>query len=177
MNDRHTADSITSDALDQLYDQLDRIRTLHRKASHGETCVYCAHGQRLGYDTTWPCDTIRALDMQSGPAETEPVVDRQTAVVFAALHRSAEADVSRVIALHERWVKAGPPPIGTSISRWWDKRLVELHDAILPPAPEQQEGCRCHNGDELCSGCRRCPDICGGCDGPKYQTTDQPKEQ
>jgi hypothetical protein len=41
---------------------VERVRALHRKANHGDTCVYCAHGQRLGYDTTWPCDTIRALD-------------------------------------------------------------------------------------------------------------------
>jgi hypothetical protein len=47
------------------------VRELHRKASHGETCVYCAHGQRLGYDTTWPCDTIRALGNQQS-IETEP---------------------------------------------------------------------------------------------------------
>jgi hypothetical protein len=37
-------------------------RALHRKANNGETCVYCAPMQRIGYDTTWPCDTIRALD-------------------------------------------------------------------------------------------------------------------
>ncbi|QJT04381.1 hypothetical protein G9272_32200 [Streptomyces asoensis] len=58
--------------------------------------------------------------------------------MFAALHRSAEQDVTRVIALYERWVKAGPPPLGTSLSRWWDRRLVELHHAIHPP--EQQPG-------------------------------------
>jgi hypothetical protein len=196
-----------------------RVCALHRKASHGDTCVYCAHGQRLGYDTTWPCDTIRALDEPaSGPAPTQatdstaartarirsltlpasgrqldphvsrrlpgilhlghrptsldmvliaeaadvsvdwllygdagtpapapaglreqpaPTVDRQTAAVLAALHRSAEADVSRVIDLYERWVKTGPPPIGTSVSRWWDIRLAELHTAILNPAKEQ----------------------------------------
>ena len=65
-------------------------------------------------------------------ATEAPVVDRQTAVVLAALHRSAEADVSRVIDLYERWVKAGPPPIGTPMSRWWDRRLIELHNAINP---------------------------------------------
>ncbi|MFC7906437.1 hypothetical protein [Streptomyces nigra] len=58
--------------------------------------------------------------------------------VFAALHRSAEQDVSRVIDLYEQWVKAGPPPLGTPVSRWWDARLVELHDAILPPIREQR---------------------------------------
>ncbi|MFZ3592278.1 hypothetical protein [Streptomyces sp. BH104] len=50
-----------------------------------------------------------------------------------------EAEVQRIIALYERWLQAGPPPIGTSVSRWWDARLVELHDAILPPAPVATE--------------------------------------
>lgn len=40
--------------------------------------------------------------------------------------------VNRVTDLYGRWVKAGPPPLGTSMSRWWDKRLAELHAAILP---------------------------------------------
>lgn len=57
-----------------------------------------------------------------------------TTRLTAALHQSAEADVRRVTVLYEQWVKAGPPPAGTSVSRWWDARLVELHDAILPPA-------------------------------------------
>lgn len=70
------------------------------------------------------------------PAATEATEHEKTTRVFAALHRSAEQDVSRVIALYERWVKAGPPPLGTSMSRWWDKRLVELHDAILEKASE-----------------------------------------
>lgn len=69
--------------------------------------------------------------LQSGPPASET-----TARVFAALHRSAEQDVTRVIDLYEQWVKSGPPPLGTSISRWWDARLVELHDAILPPLRE-----------------------------------------
>jgi hypothetical protein len=71
-----------------------------------------------------------------GPAAAE----RETTTrVFAALHRSAKQDVSRVIALYERWVKAGPPPLGTPVSRWWDARLVELHDAILPPTEQPKE--------------------------------------
>ncbi|MFB8772128.1 hypothetical protein [Streptomyces broussonetiae] len=63
----------------------------------------------------------------------------EAARVFAALPRSAEQTVTRVIDLHERWVKAGPPPLGTPMSRWWDKRLVELHDAILPPDGQPKE--------------------------------------
>lgn len=56
-----------------------------------------------------------------------------TTRLTAELHRSAEADLQRVTTLYEQWVKAGPPPAGTSISRWWDARLVELRTAILPP--------------------------------------------
>ena len=46
----------------------------------------------------------------------------------------AEATIARVHALHQQWVKAGPPPLGVSLSRWWDARLVELHHAILAQA-------------------------------------------
>lgn len=59
--------------------------------------------------------------------------------ITATLARDSEADVSRVISLYERWVKAGPPPLGVSLSRWWDKRLVELHNAILPPTDQAKE--------------------------------------
>ncbi|MCI3246350.1 DUF6085 family protein [Streptomyces spinosisporus] len=74
-----------------------------------------------------------------GPAATEATgaTDRETTTrVFAALHQSAERDVSCVITLYERWVKAGPPPLGTLMSRWWDQRLAELHAAILPSADQ-----------------------------------------
>lgn len=61
--------------------------------------------------------------------------------ITATLAREAEAGVTRVIALHEQWVKAGPPPLGTSTARWWDARLVELHNAIQPPQPEPSRCC------------------------------------
>lgn len=73
-------------------------------------------------------DVIR----QNAPAATEATDGEATARVFAGLHRSAEQDVTRVIELYERWVKGGAPPLGVPIARWWDKRLVELHDAIRP---------------------------------------------
>ncbi|WP_020116791.1 hypothetical protein [Streptomyces canus] len=41
-----------------------------------------------------------------------------------------------VTALYEQWVKAGPPPLGVLINRWWDARLVELREAIRPPAEQ-----------------------------------------
>ncbi|MFJ8054927.1 hypothetical protein [Streptomyces sp. NPDC096142] len=59
-----------------------------------------------------------------------------TTRVFAALHRSAEETVTRVISLYEQWVNAGPPPLGESMARWWDRRLAELHAAINGPVTE-----------------------------------------
>ncbi|MFF9310110.1 hypothetical protein ACF1BS_04280 [Streptomyces sp. NPDC014748] len=77
-----------------------------------------------------------------GADETQPDVS-STPRVLSALHRSAEEDVARVIELYEQWVKAGPPPLGTSMSRWWDVRLAELHNTIRPSAGRQlQDGPR-----------------------------------
>ena len=42
----------------------------------------------------------------------------------------AEATLAGVRALYERWVKAGVPPLGSSINRWWDMRLAELGAAL-----------------------------------------------
>lgn len=69
---------------------------------------------------------------QPAPAATQATELETTARVFAGLHQSAEQDVTRVINLYEQWVKAGPPPLGTPVSRWWDKRLAELHAALNP---------------------------------------------
>ncbi|MFI1701987.1 hypothetical protein ACH419_39405 [Streptomyces bobili] len=82
---------------------------------------------------------IRAVIDQPAPAATEATECEKTTRVFAALHRSAEQDVSRVITLYEQWVQAGPPPLGASMARWWDARLAELHKAILPPVREQKD--------------------------------------
>lgn len=54
-----------------------------------------------------------------------------TTRLLGDLHRSAHEDLARVIDLYERWCKAGPPPLGTSISRWWDERLLELRHAVV----------------------------------------------
>lgn len=48
----------------------------------------------------------------------------------------ADARLARVASLYEQWVKAGAPPLGVSIARWWDGRLVELHGAIRPAVEE-----------------------------------------
>jgi hypothetical protein len=45
----------------------------------------------------------------------------------------------RVRELTDRWVKAGPPPLGTPIARWWDRRLAELHAAVRPTTDQTTE--------------------------------------
>lgn len=42
----------------------------------------------------------------------------------------AEQRVARLADLHARWLAAGPPPLGQSINRWWDRRLAELGAAL-----------------------------------------------
>lgn len=32
--------------------------------------------------------------------------------------------------LYNSWVSMGPPPLGISMSRWWDARLTELRAAL-----------------------------------------------
>lgn len=68
--------------------------------------------------------------------------------IFAETYESADIEpadpaaggtVPRVIALYKRWVMVGAPPLGTSVSRWWDARLIELQDAIRPAAEAQQQ--------------------------------------
>ncbi|RSS92479.1 hypothetical protein EF919_18265 [Streptomyces sp. WAC02707] len=96
MTIRHTVDSITSDALDQLYADLDRYEEvvgelneantgLARQAARAEAVIarartlhqewdadpgHCAHCQDgMGTPLPWPCPTIRALDgEQPAPA-------------------------------------------------------------------------------------------------------------
>lgn len=92
----------------------------------------------------------RHLDPTEGRVHVGSIIDTSTRSAInrvidyiAEAHNAppatpAEQDVSRVIALYEQWVKAGPPPLGVLIARWWDARLVELHHAIRP-ADEPQE--------------------------------------
>ncbi|MFE0036805.1 hypothetical protein [Streptomyces sp. NPDC059018] len=45
----------------------------------------------------------------------------------------AEATVKRVVDLQGHWTAAGPPPIGTPMARWWDRRLADLAAALAEP--------------------------------------------
>ncbi|MFF7485609.1 hypothetical protein ACFZBC_08935 [Streptomyces luteogriseus] len=87
----------------------------------------------------WADATQHSRDTFRAQADAVLAVILPTTRLIGCLHATTLADVHRVIDLYERWVKAGPPPLGTSMSRWWDKRLVELHNAILPPADKTTE--------------------------------------
>ena len=77
----------------------------------------------------------RRVDKRSGVSQRLPISALETVVSNAerrALGAGEGLVVPRVTDLYERWVKAGPPPLGTPMARWWDRRLVELHEAIRP---------------------------------------------
>ncbi|MEH0428815.1 hypothetical protein QBB34_21270 [Streptomyces stelliscabiei] len=70
---------------------------------------------------------------------TDPIAEENARRHKAAIARVDEllADAERVRVLYERWVKAGSPPLGTSLARWWDQRLVELRTAVLGTKEER----------------------------------------
>lgn len=109
MTDRPTIDQITSDQLDTLYDQLAALRQIARGY-----CPECGRGDAAPTVADWERERQRA-------------------------DTAERAAVARVSDLYEQWVKAGPPPLGTLTARWWDARLVELHDAIRPPTDQTKE--------------------------------------
>lgn len=58
----------------------------------------------------------------------------------AATQATDTETTARVIDLYERWVKAGPPPLGVPLARWWDARLAQLHAALDQPKVDQTAG-------------------------------------
>ncbi|MGW4728886.1 hypothetical protein ACWEQC_06845 [Streptomyces shenzhenensis] len=78
----------------------------------------------------WPkADRYEAADAVL--AVLQPGIDVVSGVVASA--RATAAAVERVTRLHSRWTHVGTPPVGTSISLWWDLRLSELGNALFPP--------------------------------------------
>lgn len=112
MTDRVPLDHLNSDQYDALCGELERLRADARQ---------CAAQQ-------WPQRLARA------EAATDGELRRQLADAIRALGH-AETELAGVRALRDRWVKAGPPPLGQPISRGWDRRLAELGGALRP---EQQ---------------------------------------
>jgi hypothetical protein len=176
VTDRRTIDQITSDQLDQLYDQIARVQALAEEHPAGidTALIHEALAEQPTRTTpnnpptstpdTWPsrraglrneiAAAIEAADY-SGNMRRGDLADSVMPVLYrewpwlraeaepspAATEATEQEKATRAIALHERWVKAGPPPLGVSLSRWWDARLIELHDAILPTfeQPEEQQ--------------------------------------
>ncbi|MDX3582507.1 hypothetical protein [Streptomyces europaeiscabiei] len=86
------------------------------------------------------CDRLEALQQivrgycpDCGRGDATPTVTDWEQQKQRADH--AETQLAGVRTLYDRWVKAGPPPLGTSVSRWWDRRLVELGAALRPEEP------------------------------------------
>ncbi|WP_369043439.1 hypothetical protein [Streptomyces sp. Midd1] len=78
-------------------------------------------------------------DLRETEGQTElAAYARELATLITSSELSAEETDTRVTDLYERWVKAGPPPLGASLARWWDARLIELRNAIRPVHAERQ---------------------------------------
>ena len=148
MTDRPTASTITDAQLTDLYDERDRLRDdieecrayeqdAHRRAADAakSAMTTCATHDRLRKEAEERADQAEDLLRVAHDTSKKSEAERASAVKRA---ETADATVQRVTDLYERWVKAGAPPLGTSMSRWWDRRLAELH-AALEPAKEQPD--------------------------------------
>ncbi|MBP5931845.1 hypothetical protein F3K39_28340 [Streptomyces sp. LBUM 1479] len=106
---------------------------------------------------------IRLRNRQWREAKERAEAASRVGTGYMAAAELAEAAVGRVVDLRDRWVKAGPPPLGVPLTRWWDARLVELNAALdEPKEPTVEEGPRCF--DVL------------ACDGARCKRADEPKE-
>ncbi|MEV8432022.1 hypothetical protein ACWHLZ_27950 [Streptomyces chartreusis] len=168
----HTHTAWDGVLLEEVYEALGEADPVKRRIELVQVMAVCAAmiaaDESRGVD-----DSAAAAPELAHPASNPQVsapneVDEKTTRVLAALHRSAEEDVTRVISLYERWVKAGAPPLGTPVSRWWDARLVELREAIRPPDEEPALGAESlvdvkrlvdEDGEPLCTCTygERCP--------------------
>ncbi|MDQ0943299.1 hypothetical protein [Streptomyces sp. V1I1] len=118
---RLTVDNITSDQLDQLQDRL--------KAEQETSRRLLAQRQEMAAERyAWQERGDRAEAELQRLREESPWL-RATAEDLA----DAKAAIARVRALRTDWLSTGAPPIGTSIARWWDKRLIELDAALDEP--------------------------------------------
>ncbi|MDX3714400.1 hypothetical protein PV733_36845 [Streptomyces europaeiscabiei] len=98
---------------------VDQLRNLADRAAHGLT----------------PDEQQRLRDGIDHLAHaTDGELRRQLADAIRALGH-AETELAGVRALRDRWVQAGPPPLGTPTSRWWDRRLAELGATLQSEKP------------------------------------------
>lgn len=93
----------------------------------------------------------RHLDATEGPVRTGCTVDTATRSAInhvlnyvAQAHNSLsdpescvhEQALGRVRALFRKWLADGPPRLGESLARWWDRRLIELDRASTIPSDD-----------------------------------------
>lgn len=103
------------------------------------------------------------LDSETGLAYPDQEITRGSAArkIAGALDGYtppvAPVELTPVTELYDRWVKQGAPPLGVSINRWVDKRLIELHQAI-----QAVLGSRRSSESAQCPGCG-CPQHFGFC--------------
>ncbi|MFJ8798469.1 hypothetical protein [Streptomyces sp. NPDC102487] len=78
-------------------------------------------------------------DLRETEGQTElAAYARELATLITSSELPAEETDTRLTDLYERWVKGGLPPLGTTLARWWDARLVELQNAIQPANAQRQ---------------------------------------
>ncbi|ELP64164.1 hypothetical protein PV735_05435 [Streptomyces turgidiscabies] len=117
--------------LEQAQAAIGRVRAI-KKAPSRSAHNTLANAQDEGWDQA--LDAVHAAldDQVTSAAEAMTTAGTPVATGLSnGIHRQVEADVQRVIDLYEHWLKAGPPPLGTPIARWWDKRLLELRQAVI----------------------------------------------
>jgi hypothetical protein len=131
MTDRLTASTITDAQLDALYAERDALAS-----DLAELTVARQHGAYTFCDQLVGHVNMTAFATKISEKRAA-IGQRADAVQYANEQKQragrAEAIRERVRVLADRWVKAGPPPLGTSVSRWWDTRLVELNTALDDP--------------------------------------------
>jgi hypothetical protein len=124
---------LTTTVCAALRPELDALAAL-RQVARGY-CPRCGRGDAAPTVDDWEQQKGRA---DRAEAELRHYTEAESADAAAGsyAHRAehAEAALERVRRLADGWVKAGPPPLGTSMARWWDKRLIELLAALDQPA-------------------------------------------
>lgn len=105
------------------------MAALERHLDIGEEQAWCKACRRVWEGRSHRCES---------DVENRLAALKQAHVALAAQAGRNQAAIGRVQALYEQWVKAGPPPLGVLIARWWDKRLVELRNAAFPPVDQQE---------------------------------------
>lgn len=128
---RLTVDTISSDQLDALHDRAEfyeaAIARVRKLAS--QWAILRTYGG-AAYELRKVLDEKEASRPQVVHSDTEQQASGPQQVDELAAARAA---IARIRALRTDWLSTGAPPIGTSIARWWDKRLIELAAALDDP--------------------------------------------